>query len=141
MIPIEVELAALHVIQQRKATQKEENEMRILKLEQLQFHRDEAIEYNARQAEKRRQIFNKKLSIKGIKEGSLVLRYDNRFDTVKGKKFVPRWEGPFQVVEKFANGSYQLMDINGRIHRTRVNGWRIKPYLPYIFNTLVEQET
>lgn len=51
--------------------------MRILKLEQLQFHRDEAIEYCARQVEKRRQIFNKKLSIKGIKQGSLVLRYDN----------------------------------------------------------------
>ena len=50
LIPIEVELVALHVIQQRKATQKEENEMRILKLEQLQFHRDEAIEYSARQA-------------------------------------------------------------------------------------------
>ena len=48
---------------------------------------------------------NSKLAIKDIKEGSLVLRYDNRFDYNKSDKFLPHWEGPFKVLERFANGS------------------------------------
>ena len=48
--------------------------------------------------------------MKEIKEGSLVLRYDNCFDYNKSDKFSPHWEGPFKVLERLANGSYQLVD-------------------------------
>ena len=72
--------------------------------------------------------------MKEIKEGSLVLRYDNRFDYNKSDKFSPHWEGPFKVLEIFANGSYQLVDISGKQHQTRVNGWRLKPYFSQVFN-------
>ena len=58
----------------------------------------------------------------------LVLRYDNRFDNRKDKKLPTRWEGPFQVVKRYENGSYKLQDVNGTTHKTRVNGWRLKPY-------------
>ena len=50
------------------------------------------------------------------------------FDYNKSDKFVPHWEGPFKVVELFDNGSYQLMDAFGELHKSRVNGWRLKPY-------------
>ena len=32
------------------------------------------------------------------------------------------------MVELFENGSHQLMDASGELHKTRVNGWRLKPY-------------
>ena len=67
----------------------------------------------------------------------MVLSYDNRFYYNKSNKFAPHWEGPFKVLEKFANGSYQLVDISGKLHQTRVNGWRLKPYFSQVFN---EQE-
>ena len=86
------------------------------------------MEHYAEEADKRRIKFNRKLAVKEIKEGSLVLRYDNRFDYNKSDKFAPHWEGPFKILEKFANGSYQLMDISSKQHQTRVNGWRLKPY-------------
>ena len=54
--------------------------------------------------------------------------YDNRFDNKKDKKFLIRWEGPFQVVKWYENGSYKLEDVDGKINETRVNGWRLKPY-------------
>ena len=41
---------------------------------------------------------------------------------------MPHWEGPYKVVELFDNGSYQLMDASGELHKTRVNGWRLKSY-------------
>ena len=50
------------------------------------------------------------------------------------------WEGPFKVVELFDNGSYQLMDAFGELHKTRVNGWRLKPYFSQIVEGQVEAE-
>ncbi|MCO5602419.1 hypothetical protein L7F22_056550 [Adiantum nelumboides] len=68
------------------------------------------------------------LKDKELKRGMLVLRYDNRFDNRKDKKFLSRWKGPFLIRKKYSNGSYQLQEINGMLHKTRVNGWRLKPY-------------
>ena len=45
---------------------------------------------------------------------------------------MPHWEGPFKVVEKFDNGSYQLMDAFGGLHKTRVDGWWLKPYFSQV---------
>ena len=36
------------------------------------------------------------------------------------------------MVEKFDNGSYQLMDAFGALHKTRVNGWQLKPYFSQV---------
>ena len=32
------------------------------------------------------------------------------------------------MVKWYENGSYKLQDVDGKIHETRVNGWRLKPY-------------
>ena len=53
-------------------------------------------------------------------------------------KFVPHWEGPFKVVEKFDNGSYQLIDASRDLHKTRVNGWCLKPYFSQVLDNQVE---
>ena len=58
----------------------------------------------------------------------LVLCYNNRFDNKKDKKFLTRWKGPFQVVKWYENGSYKWQEVDGKIHQTRRNGWRLKPY-------------
>ena len=104
------------------------------------MNREEAIQYYARHVEARRKKFNKKLAPKGIKKGSLVLRYNNIFNYSKSDKFVPHWEGPFKVVEVFDNGSYQLMDASGELHKTRVNGWRLKPYFSQVMEDQAEAE-
>ena len=96
------------------------------------------MQHYAKQAKERKRKFNAKLAPKDIKEGSLILRYNNRFDYNKSDKFVPHWEGPFKVMEKFDNGSYQLMDVSGTVHKTRVNGWRLKPYFSQIMEDPAE---
>ena len=134
LLPIEVELASLRVLCQDGGGVKEHTTKRLLELERLSLNREEAITSYAMQVEKQRQRFNKKLLKKDIEKGSLVLRYDNRFDNRKDGKFSPHWEGPFKVVDKFSNGYYQLMGISGKVHKTWVNGWRLKPYHPRIFS-------
>ena len=122
-MPIEVELSSLRVLVKRDENVKEKLKQRILDLEKLTLNREAAMEHYAEEADKRRIKFNKKFAVKEIQEGSLVLRYDNRFDYNKSDKFSPHWEGPFKVLEKVENGSYQLMDVSGKQHQTRVNGW------------------
>ncbi|MCO5591119.1 hypothetical protein L7F22_045097 [Adiantum nelumboides] len=129
LLPIEVQLSSLKFLARDEMNPKQKVLQRILELERLELDRTEAIEHYAMQAEQRRQKFNKGLPSKKIKKGMLVLRYDNRFDTRKDKKFVSRWEGPFLVMRRHQNGSYRLQDMNGKMHKTRVNGWRLKPYL------------
>ena len=65
---------------------------------------------------------------KGILQGDLVLRYNSKLDKTFQKKFQIKWEGPFKVMESFANGTYQLADLDGTLHASRVNGFRLKQY-------------
>lgn len=133
LLPIQLELASLKmVVHIEEGGKKERLQQRIIDLERLDLDRDEAIKHYAKQAEIRREKFNKGLPDKEIGEGSLVLRYANKYDTRHDAKFVPKWEGPYVVVEKFTNGSYQLRDIAGTLHKTRVNGWRLKHYHPRV---------
>ena len=62
---------------------------RLLDLERLALNREEAIQYYTGHAKARRKKFNQKLAPKGIKKGSLVLCYNNRFNYNKSDKFVP----------------------------------------------------
>ena len=128
LLPIEVKLASLRVLERENLKPKEKIKQRILDLERLQLDREQAIVYYSSQARERKEKFDKKQAAKKIQKGSLVLRYDNRYDNVKGRKFEPRWEGPYEVVRRYANGSYRLKNITGKIHKTRVNGWRLKLY-------------
>ena len=42
------------------------------------------------------------------------------------------------MVEKFDNGSYQLMDASEDLHKMRVNGWRLKPYFSQVLEDQVD---
>ena len=58
----------------------------------------------------------------------LVLRYESHLVDCYDAKLSPWWEGLFVVYHRYQNGSYQLQDLSRKLHRTRVNGWRLKPY-------------
>ena len=44
------------------------------------------------------------------------------------------------MVEVFDNGSYQLMDATGELHKTKVNGWRLKPYFSQVMEDQAEAD-
>ena len=71
---------------------------------------------------------NEKIKKKVIVKGDLVQRYNNKMDKTFQKKFQVRWEGPFRVVDCFANGTYQLANLDGTLHASRINGLRLKIY-------------
>lgn len=129
ILPIEVMIPSSRLLLRVEKDAKEQWQKRLADLHKLEFTREEALGFYIEQANKRRDQFNKQLKDKGLTKGMLVLRYDSRLDTRHDTKFLPRWEGPFIIYQRYQNGSYQLQDLSGNLHKTRENGWRFKPYL------------
>ena len=128
LLPIEVQLSSLRFLASGESSQKEQLEQHSLDLERLELDKAEATNRYIAQAKHWQEKLNEGLLPKRIKKGMLVLHYDNLFDNKKDKKFLTKWEGPFQVVKWYENGSYKLHDVDDKIYKTRVNGWRLKPY-------------
>ncbi|RYA84997.1 hypothetical protein DD594_25360, partial [Enterobacter cloacae complex sp. 4DZ1-17B1] len=105
---------------------------RLLTLAGLEWKREAAYECYKRKATQEKEKLDKKLKDKGINEGDFVLRYDNRLDNRFDAKFETRWQGPYIVKKAFNSSYYQLMDLNGKEHSRKVNGYRLKPYLSRI---------
>ena len=51
-------------------------------------------------------------------------KLDNSFQ----KKFQVKWEDPFKVESCFPNGTYQIANLDGTLHASRVNGLHLKIY-------------
>ncbi|MCO5551288.1 hypothetical protein L7F22_004787 [Adiantum nelumboides] len=132
LLPIEVELGSLRVLAKETTSSKEKLEQRILDLQRLELDREAAIDYYITQANKKREQFNSKVKEKKLEEGMLVMRYDSRLDLSHSKKFLQRWEDPYVIFKKFKNGSYRLQDLSGKIHKYRVNEWRLKEFFQCI---------
>ena len=64
---------------------------------------------------------------KEIKEGDLVLMYDNKFAWFPGK-FHMHWMGPYQVKHVIEGGATSLAKLDGTMLPTMVNGSRLKLY-------------
>lgn len=127
--PIELEIPTLQAIKNEGKNEEEILADQLLKWVELDNKRELAIECYNSQAKRRKEMCDEKVKDKGIAKGGLVLRYDNKLDNRYDAKFIPKWEGPFVVLEAFPSGYYQLMDLDGIPHKRKVNGYRLKPYL------------
>ena len=87
-----------------------------------------ALDHYSKMQERALERINKKIKKKGISEGNLVLHYNSKLDNTFQKKFQIKWEGPFKVENCFPNGTYQLANLDGTLHASRVNGLHLKPY-------------
>ncbi|MCO5561636.1 hypothetical protein L7F22_015257 [Adiantum nelumboides] len=130
--PIELNIPTMRL--HGKAAQRKEEEWtdRLLTLAELEWKREVAYECYKRKATQVKDKLDKEVKDKGIKEGDLVLRYDNRLDNRFDAKFETRWQGPYIVKRAFNSSYYQLMDLDGKEHPRKVNGYRLKLYLSRI---------
>ena len=103
---IKLELASLKVIARNKLKPKEKVKKRVFHMELLQNDQEKAVEYYKAKVDKRREKFNKWLTLKDLQEEHLRLRYDSCHDHKKDGKSQIRWEGPFQVLHKLSNNSF-----------------------------------
>ncbi|MCO5590805.1 hypothetical protein L7F22_044780 [Adiantum nelumboides] len=126
----------------RKGRQEQNNDEawidRLLNLVDLEWKREVAYHCYERKALQLKDKLNEGFKDKKIKEKSLVLRYNNALNNRFDVKFERRWEGHFIVKKAFTSGYYRLMDLNGKDHSRKVNGYRLKPYLSRILPAVFE---
>ena len=128
LLPVEVEIPALKMLEKVVGHSEDALTNRLLQLQEAQLDRMSALDHYSKMQERALERINKKIKKKGIFEGNLVLRYNSKLDNTFQNKLQINWEGPFKVENCFPNGTYQLANLDGTLHESRVNGLRLKPY-------------
>ncbi|MCO5554150.1 hypothetical protein L7F22_007676 [Adiantum nelumboides] len=136
--PIELNIPTIKLAGRQEQNNDEAWIDRLLNLVELEWKREAAYHCYKKKALQLKDKLNEGIKDKEIKEKSLVLRYNNALDNRFDAKFERRWEGPFIVKKAFTGGYYQLMDLNGKEHPRKVNGYRLKPYLSCILPAAFE---
>ena len=113
MLPIEVEIQSLRVLEETKV--QEEDWMRE-RYEQLALidKKRMRVQYHAQGYQKRIvRAFNKRVRLRNLKEGDLVLKVlrDEIFNP--GGKMKPRWSGPFVIKKAMSGGTTRIIDLDG----------------------------
>jgi len=68
------------------------------------------------------------IKLRTFKVNDLVLLYDSKFDKFPGKLRM-HWMGPYVIKEITDGGAVQLVKLNGKLFRGKVNGSCLKPYI------------
>ncbi|MCO5593513.1 hypothetical protein L7F22_047527 [Adiantum nelumboides] len=136
--PIELNIPTIKLTGRQEQSNDEAWIDRLLNLVELEWKREAAYHCYKKKTLQLKDKLNEGIKDKEIKEKSLVLRYNNALDNRFDAKFERRWEGPFIVKKAFTGGYYQLMDLNGKEHPRKVNGYRLKPYLSRILPAVFE---
>ncbi|MCO5606090.1 hypothetical protein L7F22_060277 [Adiantum nelumboides] len=136
--PIELNIPTIKLTGRQEQNNDEAWIDRLLNLVELEWKREAAYHCYEKKTLQLKDKLNERIKDKEIKEKSLVLRYNNALDNRFDAKFERKWEGPFIVKKTFTGGYYQLMDLNGKEHPRKVNGYRLKPYLSRILPAVFE---
>ncbi|MCO5576523.1 hypothetical protein L7F22_030334 [Adiantum nelumboides] len=136
--PIELNIPTIKLTGRQEQNNDEAWIDRLLNLVELEWKREAAYHCYEKKALQLKDKLNEGIKDKQIKEKSFVLRYNNALDNRFHAKFERIWEGTFIVKKAFIGGYYQLMDLNGKEHQRKVNGYRLKPYLSRILPAVFE---
>ncbi|XP_008360716.2 uncharacterized protein [Malus domestica] len=132
MLPIDLSVNSLRVIEQSSLSNVEYNQAMLQELEDLE--EDQLDAYNLLVAQKKiaERAYNQRVKQKTFGEGELVWQTvlpmgikDPRFG-----KWSPNWGGLFVVHKVLDKGAYHLRDRIGIIHELPINGKFLKKYYP-----------
>ena len=130
VLPIEVEVPSLRVLQEANLPESEWNKVRYEELNLVEEKRLRAIFhgqlyqlYQARIA----RAFNKKVKHRTFQAGDLVLRKVNPVQPPPRRgKWKPNYEGPYVVKHVFSGGAFILSDVDGNVFQKPVNSDNVK---------------
>jgi hypothetical protein len=108
----------------------------VLRAQQLQKrdveiarYQDQVYRRRLRSAEEFEEKYARSIKDYNFDPGTLVLVRDAIIDKSPiGKKVLPRYNGPFIVVRRRQNGSYQLSELDGTVSRLRIAAFRVVPF-------------
>ncbi|XP_050916359.1 uncharacterized protein LOC127131481 [Lathyrus oleraceus] len=132
VLPVEIYLQSTRIQRHHEIPSESYWNMMLYELVDLDEERLNALELLQRQKKRVENSYNKKVKIKTFSPEDLVWKGIlpmDRKDMALGK-LSPKWEGPFQILKVFSNGTYEIEELSRDNRILRVNGKYLKKYKP-----------
>ncbi|XP_075083408.1 uncharacterized protein LOC142167148 [Nicotiana tabacum] len=128
VIPVEVEIQSLRVIQEAKL---DDAEWIRVKQEQLMFideKRMNALCHGRLYQNRMASAFNKRVKPRQFSLGQLVPKKIFLYQEEAKRAFAPNWKGPYVVRRALSGGALIIVEIDGRVSTKPINPDAIKRY-------------
>ncbi|XP_050893371.1 uncharacterized protein LOC127099893 [Lathyrus oleraceus] len=130
VLPVKIYLQSTRIQRNREIPSESYWNMMLDELVDLDEERLNALEVLKRKMKRVEKSYNKKVIVKTFSPEDLVLKVIlpmDQKDRALGK-WSPKWEGPFQILQVFSNGAYEIEELNKDKRILRVNGKYLKKY-------------
>ncbi|XP_070028987.1 uncharacterized protein [Nicotiana sylvestris] len=128
VIPAEVEIPSLRIIQEAKISDVEWIRSRYEQLALIDGKRMNAVCHSQLYQNRISRAFNKRVKLRQFALGQLVLKkIFPPHDEAKGK-FSPNWQGPYMVHKVLTGGTLILAEMDQEIWPKRINSNAVKIY-------------
>ncbi|XP_047270410.1 uncharacterized protein LOC107874114 [Capsicum annuum] len=128
VIPVEVEIPSLRVIQEVGPNDVEWIHSRIEQLMLIDEKRLDAVFHGQLYKNRMIKAFNKKVKPHRFTLGQLVLKKIFPHQDEAKEKFTPNWQGPYVVHRVLSGGAVILTEIDGTVRMKPINSEAIKKY-------------
>nr|XP_033517118.1 uncharacterized protein LOC117281389 [Nicotiana tomentosiformis] len=128
VIPIEVEIISLRVIQEAKLDDAEWIRVRQKHLMLIDEKRMDAICHGLIYQNRMASAFNKRVKPRQFTPGNLVMKKIFPHQKEAKGKFIPNWQGPYVVHQVLSGGALILAEMDGRVSTKPTNSDTIKRY-------------
>ena len=138
VLPIEINVNSLRIMAQNDLSLDAYQQSMSMELENVDEERVKALNNIMAQKKMVARAYNKKVKHRTFDEGDLVWKTilplgvkDSKFG-----KWSPNWEGPYVIHKVLRGGAYHLRNLNGYVHRRKMNGRYLKKYHPTIWESI-----
>ena len=142
VLPVEIYLQSIRIQRHHEIPSDSYWNMMLDELVDLDEERLHALELLKRQKKRVEKSYNKKVKIKAFSTGELVWKVIlpmDRKNRILGK-WSPKWEGPFQILQIFSNGAYEIEELDEDKRILKVNGKYLKKYKPVLQKIKIAKE-
>ncbi|XP_055824387.1 uncharacterized protein LOC129892886 [Solanum dulcamara] len=128
VLPMEVEIPSLRIIQEAELSDVKWTQSRYEQLMLIDENRMNAVCHKQLYQHRKAKAFNKKVRLRQFDPGQLVLKWIfPHQDEAKGK-FAPNWHGPYVVHRVFPGGALILAEMDEKIWLKVINSDAVKKY-------------
>ncbi|XP_050908575.1 uncharacterized protein LOC127122253 [Lathyrus oleraceus] len=132
VLPVEIYLKSTRIHRHHEIPLESYWNKMLDELVDLDEERLNALELLKRKKKRVEESYNKKVKVKTFSPEDLVWKVIlpmDRKDKALGK-WSPKWECPFQILQVFSNGAYEIEELNKAKRVLRMNGKYLKKYKP-----------
>ena len=128
VVPFEVEIPSLRIIQEAELSKAEWVSKRIDQLALIDEKRMVVVFHGQLYRQRMTRAFHKRVRAKNFEVGQLVLKRIFPHQDEYKRKFAPNWQGPYMVRKVLSGGALVLSEMDGAVWPKPINSDAVKRY-------------